>query len=339
MEDPNLLVQEQGLNFGSVVEAIIKRSCIIDYGIVQEVVSDGVVDVAVAVSRTKQDMICLTCVLANTASSSLTVNIKPNVGDRVLVVYPRIFNDKMFEVPENKDDEEDDKKKKKEVIVDFNAKGYNLMSGIAILINQYKEASHKNLITVEDGKVDMKLGYYEEDDEEKFHITFSTDEDGAVAFSNEKCNINIDKDGCLNAEFGYYEEDDEEKFHDTVTTDKDGAVTVSNDKASLEVSKDGDITVANEKGSVKMNKDGELTYSVDDKATVSVDKDGALAFSNKKSTFDIDKDGYLAYANTGDSNTKLEFTSSGMTIKDKNGLDIVTDGTYTMINGNLKVKK
>ena len=332
MEQTNFIAEETGLNFGSTVEAIIKRSCIIDYGIIQEVVSDGVVDVALAVSRTEQDMFCMTCVLANIASSSFTLNVTPKKGDRVLVVYPRIFDDDMFTVPE----EEDDAIKP---VINFDAKGYNLMSGIAILINQYKEASHKNLITVEDGKVDMKLGYYEEDDEEKFHITFSTDEDGAVAFSNEKCNINIDKDGCLNAEFGYYEEDDEEKFHNIITTDKDGAVTASNDKASLEVSKDGDITVANEKGSVDMNKDGELTYSVDDKATVSVDKDGALAFSNKKSTFDIDKDGYLAYANTGDNNTKLEFTSSGMTLKDKNGFDIVTDGTYTIINGNLKVKK
>lgn len=144
MKEPNFIAQEAGLNFGSVVEAIIKRSCIVDYGIIQNVVADGVVDVSLAVSRTEQDMFCMTCVLANIASSAFTLNIKPKAGDRVLVVYPRIFDDDMFTVPNG------DKALKP--IINFDAKGYNLMSGIAILINQYKEASHKNLFTIdEDG--------------------------------------------------------------------------------------------------------------------------------------------------------------------------------------------
>lgn len=144
MDNPNFVAQEKGLNFGSVVEAIIKRSCIVDYGIIQEVVSDGVVDVALAVSRTEQDMFCMTCVLANVASSAFTLNVTPKKGDRVLVVYPRIFDDDMFTVP--------DGDKAVDPVINFDAKGYNLMSGIAILINQYKEASHKNVITIdEDG--------------------------------------------------------------------------------------------------------------------------------------------------------------------------------------------
>lgn len=144
MKEPNFIAQEAGLNFGSVVEAIIKRSCIVDYGIIQDVVADGVVDVSLAVSRTEQDMFCMTCVLANIASSSFTLNIKPKKGDRVLVVYPRIFDDDMFTVP--------DGDKAVDPVINFDAKGYNLMSGIAILINQYKEASHKNVITIdEDG--------------------------------------------------------------------------------------------------------------------------------------------------------------------------------------------
>lgn len=142
MEQPNFIAQEAGLNFGSVVEAIIKRSCIVDYGIIQNVVADGVVDVSLAVSRTEQDMFCMTCVLANVASAGFTLNIKPKKGDRVLVVYPRIFDDDMFTVPDG-----DDALKP---IINFDAKGYNLMSGIAILINQYKEASHKNVITIND---------------------------------------------------------------------------------------------------------------------------------------------------------------------------------------------
>lgn len=178
MKDPNFIAQEAGLNFNSVVEAIIKHSCIIDYGIIQNVVADGVVDVSVAVSRTEQDMLCMTCVLANIASAGFTLNVKPAVGDRVLVVYPRIYDDKMFTVPDNDTD-------KKKLIVNFDAKGYNLMSGIAILINQYKKASHKNVITVDKGNVTAKLN----------KVELTTTADGDITVNNGKATVNIDKDG------------------------------------------------------------------------------------------------------------------------------------------------
>ena len=145
MKDPNFLTQEAGLDFNTVVGDIIKHSCIVDFGIIQSVVADGVVDVSLAVSKTAQDIMCMTCVLANIASSSVTFHIKPNVGDRVLVVYPRLFDDRMFAVPSGA--------QATEVIVNPEAKGYNLTSGIAILINQYKQGTHKNLISIEDGKV------------------------------------------------------------------------------------------------------------------------------------------------------------------------------------------
>ncbi len=233
MKDPNFIAQEAGLNFGSVVEAIIKRSCIVDYGIIQDIVADGVVDVSLAVSRTEQDMFCMTCVLANIASSAFTLNVKPKKGDRVLVVYPRIFDDDMFTVP--------DGDKALKPIINFDAKGYNLMSGIAILINQYKEASHKNLITVDEGKVTIALGYNADDD--KNMLNFTSDENGAFTVSNDKCSITVDKDG------------------------------------------------------------------------------------------------YLDYENTGDSKTKVQLTSSGFTIQDKNECKIVSSSEGIVINDNLKVKK
>ena len=177
MEDANFLVQEECLNLGTVIEAIIKRSCIIDYGIIQKVVADGVVDVSVAVARTEQDMVCMTCVLANVASSSLTVNVVPNVGDRVLVVYPRMYDDKMFAVP--------DGDAKQNTIVNPVAKGYNLMSGIAILMNQYKKSSHKNVITVEGGNINAKLN--------KVEVT--TTADGDITVKNPNATVSIDKNG------------------------------------------------------------------------------------------------------------------------------------------------
>lgn len=246
MAEPNFIAQEQGLNFNSVVEAIIKRSCIIDYGIIQKVVAKGVVEVAVAVAKTEEDMLCMTCVLANTASTALTIDIVPHVGDRVLVVYPRLYNDKMFNVTDSEDDNA-------KLTIDFGAQGYNLMSGIAILINQCKTSAHKNVITFEDGKVDIKLSYNK--NQNKNFIKLSTTADGDMTFSNDKC-------------------------------------------------------------------------------TVAVDKDGAVAFSNDKCTVSVDKDGYFDYKNTEDSNTKLQFTSSGMTIQDKNGCKIVSSSSGMTIQDN-----
>ena len=251
MEEPNFIAGNNCLDFVSVVEAIIKRSCIIDFGIVQEVQGEGIVDVSVAVSDTEQNMFCMTCVLANIASSSLTVAVKPNVGDRVLVVYPRIYDDDMFTVTDNEDDN-------KKIKLNPSAKGYSLCGGIAILLNQYKTAGHKNLIKIEDGKVDVKLAYSK----------------------------------------------DEDKNFLILTTDEEGAVELSNDKTALSLSKDGAISV------------GTDNYEIS-----------------------IDSDGYLKYENKKDNSTKVEFTSSGMTIQDKNGCKIVSSATDIQINGKLKVNK
>lgn len=188
MTEPNLIAGKECIDFNSVVENILKRSCIIDYGIVQDVPADGIIDVSVAVSDTDQNMFCMTCVLANIASSSLTINVKPNKGDRVLVVYPRLYDEDMFTVP-------DAEKDKLKIKVNPQARGYNLLSGIAILLNQFKTASHKNFIKIADGKVDIKLAY--DKNEDKNYLTFSSDKDGAIAFGNDKCDVKIDKDGYL----------------------------------------------------------------------------------------------------------------------------------------------
>lgn len=189
MTDPNFISQEAGLNFNTVVESIIKRSCIIDFGIIQEVVSDGVVDVSVAVSKTEQDMFCMTCVLANITSKAFTLDIKPHKGDRVLVVYPRLYDDNMFNFTGS---EEDDTK----LTVNYKAKGYNLTSGIAILISQYRESGHKNVVTVEDGNITARLSYSEDDD--KNFVEVITSKDGDITVKNDKATVLLDKDGNVN---------------------------------------------------------------------------------------------------------------------------------------------
>ena len=186
MTDPNLLAGSECSDFIPAIEAIVRRSCIVDFGIIQNIVADGVVEVSVAVSDTPQNLYYMTCVLANTAGSSLTVNVKPNVGDRVLVVYPRIYDENMFTVP-------DSDTEKTKIIVNPQARGYNLMSGIAILLNQFKTASHKNYIEVNKGKVKAKLAYDKQSN--KNLVELDIDDKGEITVTNTKATVKIDKDG------------------------------------------------------------------------------------------------------------------------------------------------
>ena len=207
-------------NFMTAVQAMISRSCIVDFGVIQKADKKGIVEVAVSVADSSEDIKYITCVLANTASSSVTVNIKPNVGDKVIVLYPRRFDSKMFST-DNKD-----------VIVNKNARGYNLFSGIALLCNQYKVNSHKNLITLEDGTVTIQLVYNEDDDKNK--VIASINSDGELAYSsNENFNLNVNKDG----EFELVSNNVQ------VTANSDNEVSITNGKATVKIDSSGNVTV------------------------------------------------------------------------------------------------
>ena len=207
-------------NFMTAVQTMISRSCIVDFGVIQKADKKGIVEVAVSVADSSEDIEYITCVLANTASSSVTVNIKPNVGDKVIVLYPRRFDSKMFST-DNKD-----------VIVNKNARGYNLFSGIALLCNQYKVNSHKNLITLEDGTVTIQLVYNEDDDKNK--VIASINSDGELAYSsNENFNLNVNKDG----EFELVSNNVQ------VTANSDNEVSITNGKATVKIDSSGNVTV------------------------------------------------------------------------------------------------
>ena len=209
--DINFSAGKEGLDFLSAVEAMIKRSCIIDFGIVQKVVAKGIVEVSLAVARTEQDMTIMTCVLANIASASFTLAVTPNVGDRVIVLYPRAYDEKMFTVPDSDSD-------KTNILVNENVKGYNLTTGIAILMNQYKTATHKNLIKVENGAVSVSLGYDKEN--EVNHLTITAGADGAVELKNDATSVTLGADGTLTADVGY--DSDNEQYNSTTVIGADG---------------------------------------------------------------------------------------------------------------------
>lgn len=230
-------------NFMTAVQAMINRSCIVDFGVIQKADKKGIVEVAVSVADSSEDIKYITCVLANTASSSVTVNIKPNVGDKVIVLYPRRFDSKMFST-DNKD-----------VIVNKNARGYNLFSGIALLCNQYKVNSHKNLITLEDGTVTIQLVYNEDDDKNK--VIASINSDGELAYSsNENFNLNVNKDG----ELAYSSNDN---FNLNVS--KDGSFELASNNVQITTNSNDEVSITNGKATVKIDSSGNVTVETSGK--------------------------------------------------------------------------
>ena len=167
----NDLAGLDNLSIINVIQSFIKRSCIIDFGIVKEVLGKGVVNVAVSVSETEQDGIYITCVLANISSNNFSIYIEPTKGDKVLVVYPRRYSEKMFDV-DNTD-----------LIINENPNGYNLMSGIAILFNQFRTKNYKNFMQVNANGLNVTLK-----EGETFKVT------------NGKATFNVDADGNINVE-------------------------------------------------------------------------------------------------------------------------------------------
>lgn len=230
-------------NFMTAVQTMISRSCIVDFGVIQKADKKGIVEVAVSVADSSEDIKYITCVLANTASSSVTVNIKPNVGDKVIVLYPRRFDSKMFST-DNKD-----------VIVNKNARGYNLFSGIALLCNQYKVNSHKNLITLEDGTVTIQLVYNEDDDKNK--VIASINSDGELAYSsNENFNLNVNKDG----ELAYSSNDN---FNLNVS--KDGSFELASNNVQITTNSNDEVSITNGKATVKIDTSGNITVETSGK--------------------------------------------------------------------------
>lgn len=160
----------------TAIQAMINRTCIVSYGIIKNIPADGIVEVEISVADNEMDLEVITCVLANIASDNFTLNIKPKVDDKVLVVFPNKFDPDMFD------------KSKNEVIVSDSPSGYDLFSGIAILINQYKTNDHKNVITIDEGGT---FTY------ENNKVTISLDENGAFTFTNEKSSTSVDANGYL----------------------------------------------------------------------------------------------------------------------------------------------
>ena len=198
----NNLLKSLGISDSDMLHRVIGTTFIVEYGIIKKIPATGIVTVEMSVADSADNIIITNCVLASFSSSSVTVNIKPNIDDKVIVLFPRRFAGKMFNPETN------------EPIITDCGNGYTIMGGIAILLNQYQEAYHKNYIDISDGCITLKMAYSEDDDKNLF--TFESNADGGLTLVSNNVQV---------------------------TANKDSEITVTNGKATITVDKNGNVTI------------------------------------------------------------------------------------------------
>lgn len=208
-----------GLSEADATHRRIGATYIVDYGIIKDIPTDGIVTVEMSASKDKQSITVTNCILASFASSSFTVKIKPNIDDKVIVLFPKNYSSRMFDKEVN------------ETIISQATEGYCLLGGIAILLNQFQDF-HKNYIDFSDGCVDIKLAYSENDD--KNLISLNTNKDGEITLTvKDKFSQKIDKDGALNITSN----------NTNIEINKDNEITVKNGKATVTIDKNGNVKI------------------------------------------------------------------------------------------------
>lgn len=190
------LEKEASFSESDAIRMLISRTLIVEWGTIKEVIGDGsVVNVLLSVTDRPENTVIVTCVLINPCSKSFSVNIVPKTGDKVLVLSPRFYDNSMFQVSDNT-----------EVIVNEAQFGYNKLSCLAILYNQFNTNYHKNYIKVDDGDITI--------DNTKAKI--QVDKDG---------NVSIDADGKYTIKNG---DTDLQKVIDGLAKEVEGLVTEGN---------------------------------------------------------------------------------------------------------------
>ena len=208
-----------GLSDADATHRRIGATYIVDYGIIKDIPTDGIVTVEMSASKDKQSITVTNCILASFASSSFTVKIKPNIDDKVIVLFPKNYSSRMFDKEVN------------ETIISQATEGYCLLGGIAILLNQFQDF-HKNYIDFSDGCADIKLAYSKDDD--KNFISLNTNKDGEITLTvKDKFAQKIDKDGALNITSNKTK----------IGINKDDEITVNNGKATVTIDKNGNVKI------------------------------------------------------------------------------------------------
>lgn len=247
-----------GVTIADAIRGMIDGKYIVGYGIVEEVMADGIVMVSPSVITKKSEYIATPCVLGTIASDAFSLNIKPKEKDKVMVFYPRLYDHKMFT------------KESEGTIINASDMGYSPYTGIAFLMNQYQTKQHKNHITVENGAMDAHLCYDEDND--IHNLIFKTLEDGSFeshhAYSKNdnafQTNTSVSADGNINIETGLKDGD----YNAKLSIAPSGALNYTNPKSSASIKDDGIIEIKNENATVTIDSNGNITLDSNGKFTL-----------------------------------------------------------------------
>lgn len=262
------------------IQQVIRRTCIVDYGVIVKVLGDNVVRVGISVADNVEDVQIITCTLVTLCSSAVSVNIEAVEGDKVLVVFPRHFNPQMFNT------------EKKDPIIDDSIEGYTRYAGLALLINQFDYSSHRKNINVSaDGVLSVRLPYDENDTANV--ITAQTDSEGKISLDIAKdsdgddadlITATVDQDGNANlllhqgdtsavnvlseGKLEYLVGEDKNKITFDLSDTDDQTTVVSTYGTSVTTDKDNNLTVDNGKATVKIDNSGNVEVDAQGKYTI-----------------------------------------------------------------------
>lgn len=246
IEETNMV---KGL-FAKTADAIrnmINKAVIVDYGIIKGFPNgeyDGYVDVAISVAKSKNEVQLRTCVLANIASKNISINIKPEVGDKVIVLTPRTFDDDMFD-NDNSD-----------FIINPYATGYDIFSGIALPVKQFLPEKDFNIMDFEDGGMTLNLAYDTEKEDNLFKLNVTKDGSLSLTSTNgedgKQVQLDIESKGNVSL-----------TAQNTSLSIQDDVITIDNGGANITIGSDGKVTIDAKNGKISLkNTAGGSLFSI-----------------------------------------------------------------------------
>lgn len=217
------------------VQQILRRTCIVDFGVITEVLGENVVKVGIAVADSVEDVQIIVCTLISPCSATMALNIEPSVGDKVLILFPRHFSSSMFEVTEGDP----------APIIDSACQSYSRLGGLAILMNQFNYDKHRNNFQLSaDGVLSIRLPY--DDNDSANVITAQTDGEGKMSLDISKNDgdaslvaVDIDQDGNANLNINNGKATVKIDSNGNVEVNSQGKYTIKNGSTDLKDVIDG----------------------------------------------------------------------------------------------------
>lgn len=166
------------------IQQVLRRTCIVDFGVITEVLGENVVKVGIAVADSVEDVQIIVCTLISPCSATVALNIEPSIGDKVLIFFPRHFSSSMFEVTESDP----------APIIDSACQSYSRLGGLAVLMNQFDYDKHKKSINISvAGTLEYSVG-----DTNKITLDLSDQDSNKITISDSNgCTFETSSEGTV----------------------------------------------------------------------------------------------------------------------------------------------